>query len=159
MALKVFDLQCENQHVFEGWFKSLENFEQQQEQKLLSCPVCHSVVVHKMLSAPRLNLRHTKELSSNQVPAASTPSSAAPAAGGIDVAAMQAEVMRQVRNLFSQADNVGANFAEEARKIHHGEVEERSIRGSATVEECVELAEEGIAVLPIPDYLDDDRLQ
>ena len=159
MALKVFDLQCENQHVFEGWFKSLENFEQQQEQKLLSCPVCHSVVVQKKLSAPRLNLRHHKESPSQPVPAASAPSAAPVAAGGANVAAMQAEVMRQVRSVLNQADNVGANFAEEARKIHNGEVEERAIRGSATVEECVELAEEGIAVLPIPDYLDDDRLQ
>ncbi|MGG4606454.1 DUF1178 family protein [Paenalcaligenes sp. Me131] len=160
MALKVFDLQCENQHVFEGWFKSQDNYEQQLEQKLLSCPVCHSVVVHKKLSAPRLNLRHLKDSPSKPASAAAMSSAAggAPSAA-TDVAAMQAEVMRQVRTLLSQADNVGENFAEEARKMHNGEIEERSIRGSATAEECVELVEEGIAVVPIPDYLDDDRLQ
>lgn len=160
MALKVFDLQCENQHVFEGWFKSQDNYEQQLEQKLLSCPVCHSVVIHKKLSAPRLNLSHLKDSPSKPAPAASVSSTGGGVpSGDTDVAAIQAEVMRQVRTLLSKADNVGANFAEEARKMHNGEIEERSIRGSATAEECVELVEEGIAVLPIPDYLDDDRLQ
>lgn len=159
MALKVFDLQCENQHVFEGWFKSLENFEQQQEQKLLCCPVCNSVQVQKMLSAPRLNLGHHRaEPSAPAAPsAASAPAPVTP--GAKDLATMQAEVFRQVRAMLSNVDNVGSNFASEARKMHHGEIEERSIRGSATPEECVELAEEGIAVLPIPDFLDDDRLQ
>jgi len=58
-----------------------------------------------------------------------------------------------------QTDDVGARFADEARRMHSGEIEERPIRGTASVEECRELVEEGISIMPIPDILDDDRLQ
>jgi hypothetical protein len=50
---------------------------------------------------------------------------------------------------------VGTQFADEARKMHYGEAEERSIRGQATREETESLMEEGIEVmsLPIPESL------
>ena len=68
-------------------------------------------------------------------------------------------MMRQIRQIVRNTENVGDQFASEARRIHDGEVQERAIRGTATAQEREALAEEGIAVLPIPDYLDDDRLQ
>ncbi len=82
---------------------------------------------------------------------------AAPAAG--QMAQLQAEVMRHIRQMVRNTENVGARFAEEARRMHDGQAQERAIRGTATPEEREELAEEGIAVMPIPEFLDDDRLQ
>jgi hypothetical protein len=72
---------------------------------------------------------------------------------------LQAEVLKHIRQIVRSTENVGARFAQEARRIHDGEVTERPIRGTATPQEREELAEEGIAVMPIPAFLDDDRLQ
>jgi hypothetical protein len=161
MSLKVFDLQCEQGHVFEGWFGSADNYEAQQAKGLLSCPVCESTHISKKLSAPRLNVSHLKE-------ADAAPSSASPAAANATAVAspaaaqmsqLQAEVLKQIRQIVRSTENVGARFAEEARRIHDGEATERPIRGTATPQEREELAEEGIAVMPIPAFLDDDRLQ
>lgn len=159
MTLKVFDLQCEQGHVFEGWFGSLDNYEQQREQGLLSCPVCNSQQVNKMLSAPRLNLggHATSTEPAAQPQSGKTHPVAAP--GNAELAALQASVMRRLREMVRHADDVGSRFAQEARKIHSGEQEARPIRGVATAEECEALADDGIAVMPIPGFLDDDRLQ
>lgn len=162
MSLKVFDLQCDNGHVFEGWFGSADGYESQRSRGLLSCPVCNSSQVIKKLSAPRLNLSHAK---SPDAPAAIPPAAqgqagsavAAPAAR--QMAQLQAEVLRHIRQIVRNTENVGDKFAREARRMHEGEADERAIRGTATPEEREELAEEGITVMPIPDFLDDDRLQ
>ena len=164
MSLKVFDLQCDQGHVFEGWFGSADSYESQQSRGLLNCPVCNSSQVVKKLSAPRLNLGHAKSPDIASAPA-TAPSS--PAQSGTQVAApaaqqmaqLQAEVMRHIRQIVRNTENVGEKFAQEARRMHDGETEERAIRGTATPEEREELAQEGIAVMPIPDFLDDDRLQ
>ncbi len=162
MSLKVFDLQCEQGHVFEGWFASLDNYESQQARGLLRCPVCDSQKVAKKLSAPRINMGRARQPSVAEA-APSTPSATAPAAvaapAGQQLAQLQAHMMRQIRQIVRNTENVGDQFASEARRMHDGEVQERAIRGTATAQEREALAEEGIAVLPIPDYLDDDRLQ
>ncbi|NGM88793.1 DUF1178 family protein [Parapusillimonas sp. SGNA-6] len=161
MSLKVFDLQCEQGHVFEGWFSSADNYEAQQAKGLLSCPVCESTHISKKLSAPRLNVSHLKEAdaapSSASPTAANATAVASPAAA--QMSQLQAEVLKQIRQIVRSTENVGARFAEEARRIHDGEATERPIRGTATPQEREELAEEGIAVMPIPAFLDDDRLQ
>lgn len=158
MSLKVFDLQCDLGHVFEGWFGSADSYESQQSRGLLSCPVCNSSRVSKKLSAPRLNLGHTKEPTAAPATHGQAGTAvAAPAAG--QMAQLQAEVLRHIRQIVRNTENVGEKFAEEARRMHDGETEERAIRGTATPEEREELAEEGITVMPIPDFLDDDRLQ
>ena len=72
---------------------------------------------------------------------------------------MQAAMLKQLREVLRQTENVGERFATEARRIHHGDAPERPIRGVATQQERQSLAEEGIAVAPIPALLDDDRLQ
>ncbi|OZI77940.1 DUF1178 family protein [Bordetella genomosp. 12] len=144
MALKVFDLECEHGHVFEGWFSSHDDYDAQQARGLLSCPVCASGSITKRLSAPHLNVAHLHQ------------SAPAPTAAP---AAMQAEVMRKVRELLRQTENVGAGFATEARRIHEGEAALRPIRGTATADERAELAEDGIEVLSVPSFLDDDQLQ
>jgi hypothetical protein len=162
MSLKVFDLQCEFGHVFEGWFTSSENYEAQQAQGLLSCPVCESSQISRKLSAPRLNMGRGKATNHSEPGQGSTaPGKAYPVAapGTGQLAQLQAQLIRHMRELVRNTEDVGRDFVQEARRMHEGEIEERAIRGVATPQEQESLARDGIAVLPIPDYLDDDRLQ
>lgn len=76
-----------------------------------------------------------------------------------ELAKIQATVMQQLRSYIKQTEDVGDQFTSEARRIHYGEAEERSIRGNATPEQRQALQEEGIAVMPIPGFLDEDQLQ
>jgi len=164
--MKVFDLQCEHSHVFEGWFASADAYESQKASGLLSCPVCNSSNVSRKVSAARLNVSHLKRERLNPGAAAvgaqaghATGGQASPALPDPEqLARVQGEVIRHIRKIISGTENVGARFAEESRRIHYGESEERPIRGTATLEEREELAEEGIPVLAIPDFFDDDLL-
>ncbi|MFA7438109.1 DUF1178 family protein [Castellaniella sp.] len=160
MTIKVFDLSCEHDHLFEGWFASAQAFEDQQARGLVRCPVCQSMRITRRVSAPHLNVSHLRE----QVPAQGQQTlpqgRAAVAAPSVSqLSRMQAEVLRQMRRILQQSDDVGVRFADEARRMHEGEIAERPIRGTATAEECKELVEEGISIMPIPEFLDDDRLQ
>jgi len=164
MSLKVFDLQCEFGHVFEGWFASHENYETQQAKGLLSCPVCESTQISRKLSAPRLNMGHGKADAQHgageQVSMENSGGAHPVAAPGTEqLARLQAQVMQYMRQLVRNTENVGGDFVQEARRMHEGEIEHRAIRGTATAQERESLVRDGIAVLPIPDYLDDDRLQ
>ena len=162
MSLKVFDLQCDNGHVFEGWFTARNSFETQASQGLLSCPVCGNGVIERKLSAPRLNLgkkggddraSDSAIQSFAEQTAENTPST------NPELAEFQGKLLQHVRTLVKNSEDVGNGFAQEALKIHNGEAEERAIRGTATDEERRELREEGIAVMPVPDFLNDDHLQ
>lgn len=160
MAIKVFDLSCEHDHLFEGWFSSQESYEEQANKGQIRCPVCSSDQITRRVSAPHINLgslrtRSDKAASDDKQHA----QTAVAAPSNKQMVQLQAEVMRHVRKIVNQAEDVGAQFVDEARRMHTGEIDERPIRGTASVEECRELAEEGIAVMPIPDILDDDRLQ
>lgn len=138
--MKVLDLQCSHGHGFEGWFASSEAFETQLAGGLVECPMCGGKEVTKLLSAPRLNLGAGKE---------AAPPAQAPQSGQQDAAEQHGRWMRAVRELMASTEDVGERFADEARKIHYGEVKERGIRGQATREESAALAEEGIAVMQI----------
>ncbi|MCC2596495.1 DUF1178 family protein [Pusillimonas sp. MFBS29] len=155
MSLKVFDLQCDQSHVFEGWFSSTDSYESQQVSGLLSCPVCNSHQISKKLSAPRLNVSHIKE--SAGASAGASDAVAAPSAG--QVAQLQAQMLQHIRQMIRNTEDVGVRFAQEVRSMHDGETQERAIRGVATQQEREELARDGIDVMPIPDFLDDERLQ
>lgn len=167
MSLKVFDLQCEQAHVFEGWFASAQAYTDQHDRGLLSCPVCGSAKVSRKVSAARLNVSNLR--AAKQAPQAITPQNMAgaqaPATGSDQQQSLarlqqvQAQVLRQLREMVRTTENVGNRFAQEARLMHEGETPERPIRGIATPEEREELAADGIQVLPIPDFLDDDRMQ
>lgn len=176
MGLKVFDLQCEHGHLFEGWFGSHEDYDVQQARGLLTCPMCQSAVIQKRLSAPRINVGHfgAESRSSEGASAAANAAVNTGANSGVNasrdmvlaaspealqLAQIQAAIMQQMRELVRNTENVGAGFAQEARRIHEGESDERPIRGTATPEEREALAEDGIAVVGLPDFLDVDRLQ
>lgn len=135
--MKVLNLQCSHSHSFEGWFASEDDFQGQLGRGLVECPLCGDTGVTKMLSAPRLNLGAAEPGPRQQV--MSTPD-----------ATLQAEWMKMVRHVMANTEDVGERFAEEARRIHYGETEERGIRGQASREETEALVEEGIAVLPLP---------
>ncbi len=152
--MKVLDLQCPASHVFEGWFGSEDDFQGQLARGLVECPVCGDRQVTKKLTAARLNLGAARMEEgagkSGANPAALVPSGAgAPPPEGLPVA-MQAAWMKAVRHVMANTEDVGERFAEEARKIHYGESEERGIRGQASPEQTRELLEEGIGVLPLP---------
>lgn len=132
--MKVLDLRCANGHRFEGWFASDEDFMEQNGGGLVECPLCADKVVTRMPSAPRLNLSSS---------AAEQPVPAQPAD-------LQAAWMKAVRHVIANTENVGARFAEEARRIHYGEAEQRGIRGQASREDRQALEEEGIEVHPLP---------
>ena len=148
--MKVLNLQCAAQHGFEGWFASEAEFQRQLAEGLVSCPVCGDHTVHKLPAAPRLNLSGSRE-SASRVPAkrpdSQTASQPATPAGKQE---LQAAWLKLAREVVRQTEDVVPAFAEEARRIHHGEAPERGIRGQATVEETLALVEEGIPVLPIP---------
>ncbi|WP_066270364.1 DUF1178 family protein [Hydrogenophaga palleronii] len=152
--MKVLNLQCAHQHAFEGWFGSEEDFTSQLARGLVSCPMCGDVNIQKKLSAPRLNLR-----AGRQDPDANA--SAAPAQGERTVAmsnqtqhpelaAMQARVLQALREVMAQTEDVGERFADQARAMHHGEIEPRQIRGQASPQEALELMEEGVEVIALP---------
>lgn len=130
--MKVLDLQCPHGHRFEGWFASTDDFEAQLSRKLVECPVCGATEVSRMPSSPRLNLSGATQTR----PAESH--------------ALQAQVMRALREVLEKTENVGERFAEEARRIHYNEAPARSIRGVTTPEDAQALVEEGIDVMPLP---------
>ncbi|MBY4594024.1 DUF1178 family protein [Ottowia caeni] len=150
--MKVLDLQCAHGHVFEGWFASEDDFQRQLSSHLLICPMCSDTSVTKLPSAPRLNFGASSTSTPAEAPQASAGavSPQAEPAGSVPPAALQAAWMQMVRRVMANTEDVGERFAEEARRMHYGETDERGIRGQATKEETVELLEEGIAVVPLP---------
>ncbi|SFD37468.1 DUF1178 family protein [Paracidovorax konjaci] len=164
--MKVLDLHCAHDHTFEGWFGSESDFQDQLARGLVECPLCGSRTVRKALSAPRLNLRagsapppataasEAAPSSSGGSASASASASASPAPAGSGMApssrALQAAWLQMARHVMAHTEDVGRGFAQEARRIHHGEAEERPIRGQASPKETAQLLDEGIAVLPLP---------
>src|SRR6185312_14892432 len=151
MALKVFDLACEHEHLFEGWFASAESYDDQLARGLVRCPVCDSTEITRRVSAPHLNVSHLRADPGTREQNLPEGRAAVASPSGDQMSRLQAEVLRQIRRIVRQTDDVGAQFADEARRMHSGEIEERPIRGTASAQECVELAEEGITIMPIPD--------
>jgi hypothetical protein len=144
--MKVFDLQCSQGHLFEGWFGSDDDFQAQKARGLLACPLCNDAEVRRLPSAPRLNL------SGAQAPQA-TPAAAPAATTTATVARtadMQSAWLQAMRQLVERTEDVGERFAEEARRIHYGEVAQRGIRGQASPEERQALLDEGIETVAIP---------
>ena len=146
--MKVLNLQCAHQHGFEGWFGSEDDFASQLARGLVSCPLCGDAQIQKMLSAPRLNLRAGREDPAAAVPVEVDGSVelGLPAPGS----PLQAQLLKAMRQVLAHTEDVGERFADQARAMHHGEVEQRNIRGRTSPEVALELIEEGIDVMPLP---------
>jgi hypothetical protein len=127
-----YALVCPDEHAFEGWFRSSGDFDQQAEAGLLACPVCAAPEIRKAIMAPAVATAEKRE--------------------------ERAQRLRQARQYFTQvrkhveetADYVGDRFPDEARAIHYGDAEERQIYGESSLQDAMDLIEEGIKVLPLP---------
>ncbi len=137
--MKVLNLGCAQNHRFEGWFGSDDDFQSQFERGMVECPLCGDKAVRRLPTAPRLNVSGARE----PVPAADAGSGAP-----IEMT-MQNAWLQAVRHVIANTDDVGERFAEEARRIHYGEVEVHAIRGQATRDEARALQEEGIEVVSL----------
>lgn len=147
--MKVLDLRCPHDHAFEGWFASEQDYLDQRQRGLLECPVCGSMDVHKVLSAPRINRGRTAN-EGTQPSSIPADAGASPDAGSATAAQALAAWWQIARKHAAQAEDVGPRFAEEARRMHRGDVPERSIKGRASVAEAAQLLDEGIPVLALP---------
>ena len=172
--MKVYNLACPLDHRFEGWFASEVDALEQQTKGMLVCPICNSQEIRRLLSAPRIGKHLRRDLDFPKVSTASIETKVDPASPipyqvanqsnhssensmvlsdqqhGELQEKIQATVMHVMRDIISKTEDVGNQFAQEARKIHYKESPERSIRGQATADESAELREEGIEVLPLP---------
>jgi hypothetical protein len=139
----VFNLACDNVHTFEGWFRSSDDFADQQARGLLTCPVCDSGRVAKAPMAPAVPTK------GNRVGGAPTNQAVASRPMPTEVAeAFKALVAAQAQAL-ATSEWVGDRFAAEVRSMHYGEAEEKQIHGRASKDDAVALMEEGIAVAPL----------
>jgi len=161
-----YSLQCERRHEFEIWFKNSADYDSQSKRGLVTCPACGSTKVEKALMTPSLGAG-TKKRKAAAAPEAVPPVSAQSTPAGGETKTPVAMVSPQERefraklrelrdHLTKNAENVGGKFPEEARKMHYGEIEHRSIYGEASPQEAKDLADEGIEFHPLP-VLPDER--
>jgi hypothetical protein len=148
-----YSLVCEKQHTFESWFADSAAYDKQARRGLVTCPQCGSANVEKAIMAPQL--ANTSKRGKSVV--ASAPADNAPVAMVSTQERELRQKLKEIRDhLTKNSDHVGAKFPEEARKMHYGEIEHRSIYGEASPEQAKELAEEGIEFHPLP-ILPDER--
>jgi len=158
--MKVLNLCCRQDHRFEGWFGSDDDATGQLEGEKVECPICGDRVVHRLPSAPRLNLRTSSRTSPVEAraraaaDAATAPANQKPGGDAEPVVSgpehLQAAYLSAVNYVLKHTEDVGNRFAEEARRMHYDEVPQRGIRGRATNSEREALLDEGIEVLPLP---------
>jgi len=144
-----YALACDQAHEFESWFPSSDAYETQRKRGFVTCPYCNSSKVDKQIMAPHVARTDKAE-------AVSSPRPQPVAALTERERELRAMIRAMREHVLKNAENVGRDFAEEARRMHYGEAEERSIYGEADGAEVRALLEEGIGVLPLP-VLPDDR--
>ena len=148
-----YALACDDGHEFESWFPSSTSFDAQAADGYVSCPVCGSAKVEKRIMAPSLG---RKGAPANEAPSAPSepptlPVPAQPMALMSERDMAIRAMMRAVReHVTKTADYVGPTFADEARKMHYGDIEHRSIYGESTPDDTRALIEEGIEIHPLP---------
>ena len=130
----VFDFECSQNHIFEGWFESLESFEEQNAKGLLTCPHCNDSNIRRVISPVAVKKSKLKNKMSSEP---------------IDYEKLAMEVAEY---FYNNSEDVGTKFTSEALKMHYGVSEKRSIRGFATSEEEETLKEEWIELFKIPSF-------
>jgi hypothetical protein len=142
--VKIFDLVCANDHRFEGWFGSSNEYEQQRDDGIIACPLCGDNHIVKVPSASYVNTGAIDRPTTGVEPAQLTQEQ-------VQYANMRSAVLAKVvEYVVNNTEDVGTAFPEEARKIHYGESPERKIRGTASRDEVSAMREEGIDVIPLP---------
>ena len=129
-----YSLKCDNDHSFDSWFDSAGAYEKLEKANMLSCSVCGCPDVTRAVMAPQVSPSRTKATGPLSAPA--SPAEQA-----------MMEVRKQVE---AESENVGENFATEARAMHDGESPARSIYGEAKIDDAKALIEDGIPVVPLP---------
>jgi hypothetical protein len=154
-----YALACDKGHQFESWFADSGAYDKQAKRKLVSCPVCGSAKVDKAIMAPRVSTSKKRA----KIAGLTTEAPAPVATENTPVAMISPQEqefrtkLKELReHMTKNSDNVGENFPEEARKMHYGEIEHRSIYGEASPTDAKEMLEEGIEFHPIP-VLPDER--
>lgn len=145
-----YQLLCDQDHGFDGWFRDSAGFDAQAKRGLVECPQCGSVAVRRALMAPAVS--RSREVAAPQAAPAAEAAAAPPmTVGGERIPDHIRAVLQRLRaEVEKNCDYVGPEFAEEARRIHNGETEARGIYGETTPEEAEALAEEGIEIGRIP---------
>lgn len=161
----VFDLSCDEGHVFEAWFKNSETFEKQANASQIECPLCGGTDVRKSLMTPNIAAKgnnpssHTQDQEHMEIDTSRSVAVSAHTPTTMEVNAedvkraldhMHDTMSKFRRQVEENCEYVGENFAEEVRDIHYGNAQERGIYGETTLEETQELLEEGIDILPVP---------
>jgi hypothetical protein len=146
----LFELRCQKDHHFEGWFRDGKGFETQTKAGKLVCPVCGNRRIEKAMMAPRIGKAARSK--SEKLDTANLPvPSPAPVAPAQQAEMKAVQMLREMRKqIEANCDYVGPGFAEEARKIHYGEAEARGIYGETSAEEAEALDEEGIEFARVP---------
>jgi hypothetical protein len=161
-----YALSCDRGHTFESWFQNSTAYDKQSKRGLVNCPVCNSAKVEKAMMAPRLARADVPEPpppipapSPAPAPAATpqTPSKSPVAIVGTQERELRQKLKELRDHVTKNSNYVGAKFPEEARKIHYGETEHRSIYGEASPDEAKALHEEGIEFHPLPMLPDDQN--
>ncbi|HEX4409510.1 MAG TPA: DUF1178 family protein [Xanthobacteraceae bacterium] len=162
-----YALNCDNGHEFESWFANSSAYDKQRKRALVTCPVCNSAKVDKAIMAPRLAQSSDESAASSLPMPAPSPTPSPPQMPVPTQApmAMMSTPERELRqklkelreHITKNSNYVGTKFPEEARKIHYGETEQRSIYGEASPAEAKELHDEGIEFHPIPILPDDQN--
>jgi hypothetical protein len=158
-----YALICDKKHEFEAWFQASADYDKQRKRELVTCPICDSAKVEKAIMAPSISRGGRRPVepvpAANEpepAPAASPPANAPFAMVPPQEREFRAKLKELRDHMVKNADNVGSKFPDEARKMHYGEIEHRSIYGEASPEEARALHEEGIEFHPLP-VLPDDK--
>ena len=156
-----YALACDQGHAFESWFQNSAAYDKQVKRGLVTCPVCNSAKVDKALMTPRIAGARKRGDEPAPAPPPEAPAAAPEAPAPVAMVSPQERELRSKlkelrEHLVKNADHVGKKFPEEARKMHYGEIEHRSIYGEATPDQAKELHEEGIEFHPLP-VLPDER--
>lgn len=143
-----YQLRCRQSHHFDGWFKDSASFDKQAELNLVECPECGNTDVERALMTPAV----AKKTSANlPVPVPEALPDAPPKAMGGRVPAAVLAMLQKIRTEVERScDYVGDDFADEARRMHRGEIEQRPIYGEASEDQAESLVDEGIDIARIP---------
>ena len=130
-----YTLKCNNSHQFESWFRTSDDYEKLNNEKMLSCEICGSKSISKSLMSPSVSSKEKKRTKEtlNTVPSK-----------------LQKLIKQLKKEVEKNCEYVGDNFEKEARAIHYGDSPERSIYGKTTIKEAKSLYEDGIPVTPLP---------
>ena len=148
-----YALACDKGHVFESWFQNSAAYDTQVKAALITCPVCNSAKVEKTLMAPGV-VGAKKRAGAPPASPPSPPPATEPASPVAMMSPPEQEFRKKLKelrdHLTKNADYVGQKFPEEARKMHYGDIEHRSIYGEASPKDAKDLADEGIEFHPLP---------